>query len=256
MVGLQDSGRSQREHLPVKRWSSQTEAAFWSRTLIQCQHSAQSQRHLPTGEVHEWEWNSAIMWTKWPDFYVTDLYIIILSLKPGVVWRIKYFSFSCCMEELYDTLRSCDCSLSAVVNMTLHVCNYLTYRTVIFQWYSNDVLITCWSLSLTGCYGCSRSGTEERRKTNWASSGSLCGNGHHHHHHVVTWLHSCVQHHGIAVESVLHSAVVLLCNVQWHRARWEQWFKHFSDSLRERSIVCFTDTDPVHWFILKFLRTS
>lgn len=200
------------------------------------------------------------MWTKWPDFYVTDLYIIIPSLKPGVVWRIKYFSFLCCMEESCDTLRSCDCSLSAVVNMTLHVCNYLTYSTVIFQWYSNDVLITCWSLSLTGlCYGCSRSGTEERRKTNWASSGSLCGNGHHHHHHhhhVVTWLHSCVQHHGIAVESVLHSAVVLLCNVQWHRARWEQWFKHFSDSLRERSVLCFTDTDPVHWLILKFLRTS
>lgn len=183
----------------------------------------------------------------WPDFYVTDLYIIIPSLKPGVVRRIKYFSFSCCMEESCDTLRSCDCSLSAVVNMTLHVCNYLTYSTVIFQWYSNDVLVTCWSLSLTGCwcyslcYGCSHSGTEEWRKTNWAGSVSLCGNAHHH-HHVVTWLHSCVQHHGIAVESVLHSAVVLVSNVQGQRARWEQiqWFKHFTDSLRERSYVSQT----------------
>lgn len=30
-----------------------TEAAFWNRTLIQCQHSAQSHRHLPTGVAHE-----------------------------------------------------------------------------------------------------------------------------------------------------------------------------------------------------------
>lgn len=34
----------------------------------------------------------------------------------------------------------------------------------------------------------------------------------------------------------LHSAVVLLCNVQWHRARWEQIqsFKHFSDRGNDR----------------------
>lgn len=162
------------------------------------------------------------MWTKWPDFYVTDLYIITPSLKPGVVWRIKYFSFSCCMEESCDTLRSCDCSL-----MTWHVCNYLTYSTVIFQWHSNDVhvglsLTRCWVYSL--CYGCSHSSKLRKSLWEWTSSSSSSSR------------YLAAQLRSASWDQNLHSAVVLLCNVQGHRARWEQIqsFKHFSDRGNDR----------------------
>lgn len=86
-----------------------------------------------------------------------------------------------------------------------------------------------------------------------ASSGSLCGNGHHHHHHHhVTWLHSCVQHHGIRICTLLWFCCVTFRDTE----RGGNRYNHLNISLIVGTIVCFTDTDPVHWLILKFLRTS